>query len=57
MSTPVSFLCDDKKIETAETPEKKELLLFQWLTGLEKDLMKTNKVFYQPCFNGCSTRI
>ncbi len=44
--TPVvtSFTFDEQRILSAETTEKKELFLFQWLSSLEKDLLKATKV-------------
>ncbi|KAJ3270628.1 hypothetical protein HDV01_007562 [Terramyces sp. JEL0728] len=38
MSDPFSF--DEQKIFALDTLEKKELYLFQWLSSLEKDLLK-----------------
>ncbi len=32
---------DDKKLQQLDTEEKKELLIFQWLSNLEKQLLKT----------------
>ncbi|KAI8902903.1 armadillo-type protein [Globomyces pollinis-pini] len=40
MSLPDSFNFDEQKLQSLDSVEKKELLLFQWLSTLEKDLMK-----------------
>ena len=40
MSTPDSFNFDEEKLNSLDTVEKRELLLFQWLSTLEKDLIK-----------------
>jgi hypothetical protein len=42
---PASFTFDESKLlNAAETPEKKQLLLFQWLASLEKDVSKATQV-------------
>ena len=43
---PTSFHFDEQKITMAETSEKKELFLFQWLHSLEKDLSKSSRVLF-----------
>ncbi|KAL2916610.1 hypothetical protein HK105_203722 [Polyrhizophydium stewartii] len=48
MSAPESFSFDDRRIESTEAPEKRELALFQWLSSLEKDLGKTSKDALKP---------
>ena len=43
---PASFTFEEQRILNAETLEKKELFLFQWLSSLEKDLLKSNRVLF-----------
>ena len=38
-----SFQYDHQKIFAGDTPEKKELALFQWLSNLEKDISMSTK--------------
>ncbi|KAI9597123.1 armadillo-type protein [Syncephalis fuscata] len=35
---PISFLFDEEKYNAAQSPEKRSLLTFRWLSALEKDL-------------------
>ncbi|KAI9105684.1 armadillo-type protein [Phlyctochytrium arcticum] len=42
IATPASFVFDEDKYAGADTPEKKELFLFQWLALLERDLTKSD---------------
>ncbi|KAL5034281.1 hypothetical protein BDV3_003842 [Batrachochytrium dendrobatidis] len=48
LSAPASFAFDEKRLNACDTPERQELLLFQWLSGLEKDLGSTTKDILKP---------
>ncbi|TPX44962.1 hypothetical protein SeMB42_g03131 [Synchytrium endobioticum] len=47
-SIPDSFAFDESKIATADSPEKKEVVLFLWLSALERDLRRSNRDAIKP---------
>ncbi|KAI8907094.1 armadillo-type protein [Powellomyces hirtus] len=47
-SAPESFTLDEEKITAADTTEKKEIYLLQWLSNLERDLNKADLSTIKP---------
>jgi len=46
-SSPESYKFDEQKLHKLDSVEKQELFVFQWLSNLEKELKKGDKVkFY-----------